>query len=149
MKTPPAVLISGERHLIVHGQFGNLQAKINQLEHMIKASEMLELLPYLAEVDEELTHLVKIYPSLGGDVDEASPKTAFFVPGREQPKPDCTEMKRKLTSALRDMRVLMDAAALSFKHEGDIDCGLRVMLDEAWHRGADIVGINGIDDIPF
>ena len=68
MPTPQDVLISGDRHLIVLGQFGNLKAKISQLEHKMRAPEIPELLPYLAEVEEELDYLIRIYPSLNGDV---------------------------------------------------------------------------------
>ncbi len=149
MTTPNDVLISGYRHLIVLGQFGNLQAKINQLEHMINVYPAPELNMYLSEIETELDYLKKVYPQLDGGLSSEvlpdAPPVDTQVPGPI----NGVRQKHKLMNALKDMRVLMDAAKMGYVTEGVISCHLKVMLDEAWLKAAEVAGLDNLDDIPF
>ncbi len=149
MPTPREVLIPGEHHLIIHGQFGNLRAKINQLEHMLKVGNGGVFLPYLAEIEYELEFLKEIYPAIEGGVNPVNLQSGTEAKTPILPGAIGWKAKRKIQNALQDMRVLMDAAALSFRHEGNIDCHLKVMLDEAWVRAAAQVELDAVDDLPF
>lgn len=149
METPQEIVIKADRHLIIHGQLGNLQAKINQLEHMLKATGQEVFLPYLEEIEIELTYLKSYYPQLDGGFEPAVVRPEKPVEPTNSPKINQAYKNHLIKNALRDMRVLMDAARLSFQHEGNIDCHLKIMLDEAWGVAAEQVGLDNPDHLPF
>lgn len=149
MVTPKEVLISGERHLIIHGQFGNLQAKINKLDHMLKAADAEVFLPFLAEIEEELVYLKGIYPALDGGLVFTAVRPDPVSGETDSPKINLSLKMAKIESALRDMRLLMDVAHMNYVHEGSIDCHLKAMLDEAWDKAASEVGIDPAYGLPF
>lgn len=149
MTTPQDVLIKGERHLIIHGQFGNLQTKINQLEQALKDQGGEAFLPPLFELERELEFLKDVYPALDGAV-----KYPNVVAGRSReggrPPGKYSELSlAAIRICLRDMRVLADAAYTSCAHDGAIACHLRVMFDRAWDLAAKEAGIDIVDDPPF
>lgn len=149
MSTPNEVLISGERHLIILGQIGNLQAKVAQLEHLIRAAEAPDFLPFLAEIEEELGYLKDYYPALdGGVLTHAKDARSRLTEAPGMSVEERTE-KARLRRGLRDMRALADAAIASYAHEGAIACHLKVMFDEAWLHAAKAADLDGLDDIPF
>lgn len=149
MQTPKSVLIAGERHLIIIGQIGNLQAKIKQLAEALRRGQGEQFIPYLDELEVELEYLRKYYPQLDGSI-SYSPKPGEWK--REEtssPLIDQSRKDAKIRHALRHMRLLMDLAAVAYQYDGALDCHLKVMLDESWNAIALEVGDGGIDDIPF
>ncbi len=149
MNTPQDVLISGERHLIIHGQLGNLSVKITRLGHLLEAAGGDQFLPSLEEIGGELAFLKEMYPALDGAVTYGSllPKKGDSNPGPARDK--VWDDRRLVRKKLRDMRALIDAASLSYTHEGSIACHLKAMFDEAWTSAAEAVGLSGLEEDPF
>lgn len=148
MSTPNNVLIAGERHLIILGQFGNMQSKINSLEHILKAAHLEDIVPFIKEIQDELDYLIKVYPQLDGGLEAADAIPVKIVTDPAAPEIDQALRYRRLSNNLRDMRTLIDAAYLSYTHEGAIECHLKTMFDIAWRRAADECGIDDVDAIP-
>ncbi len=149
MITPKSVLIAGHRHLIIHGQLGNIGVSIVQMRELLMASDGGEFLPHLADIEHEVEYLKKVYPTLEGAVILGDGPA-----GDQPPEPKVTVQDVDINTALvgarfRDMRALVDAAYMSHTNEGVIDCHLKTMFDVAWAAAADALRIEYVDDIPF
>ncbi len=149
MTTPNDILIKGERHLIIHGQLGNIGAKLFALIRVCKDANHLELVGMLGEAVEELEYLKKVYPQLHGDFAPPAVPTRALPELTAQTQQKIWDGRLVVRHKLKDMRVLVDAAYLSYNHEGTIECHIKTMFDEAWRAAADEVGIEFTDDIPF
>lgn len=148
-KTPQDVHIPGERHLIIHGQFGNLVSRLRRLKEMLEDGEYKEFLPIVGELYTELAYLKDVYPPLDGEA-FSIPHPRASASGVDVSERSHQQTKNvKVRNALRDMRVLMDAAYLSYVQGSGIDCHLNVMLNEAWERAAVQVDLKEIETTPF
>ncbi len=143
------VLISAERHIIILGQHGNIQASLARLLGELEGGNTGIAIQHAHTIQDELKFLGEVYPNRDGQTNSVPFKREIspsVPPGYDASK-HAKEIKCKL--ALKDMRVLIEAASASYVHDGLIDCHLKVMLDEAWSRAADGAGLEFIDDLPF
>lgn len=149
MTTPEAVLLAGERHLIILGQMGNMQVGLHKLVGAMEGGDDMLAVELVSSLNDELAYLQKVYPQMDGGfvAVAAKPVSDPSVPPPVGAYID--DAKPKVRAALRDMRALMDAANASYAHEGTIDCHIKVMLDIAWGNAADAVGLIILDDLPF
>lgn len=151
MSTPKDVLIAGERHLIILGQFGNLGTKLSRLKRFCIDAEFDVLAAKVREIVEELDYLKKVYPQIDGSFETAAVKPDIMEGSTDSPKINQALRDTRVRNSLRDMRALIDAAYATYTHEGSIDCHLKVMFDHAWREAADQVGLSRdeLDDAPF
>lgn len=148
-ETPEDVIIPGERHLIIHGQLGNLENKLDWLRRICTEHDYPGIERLVTEIEDELFYLKKVYPQLDGGFVPVAVKSEAQDKETKIPEPITRLNNSKMRSYLRDMRALVDAAYLGYTHEGTIDCQLKVMFDYAWEAAAQMALPDSVDDIPF
>lgn len=151
MKTPNDVLITGERHLIIHGQLGNLSAKLDRVRQACEDYDQPDAVKLVGDVIDELRYLRNYYPQLDGGIHPVGAGPRRVEGFSNSPLINKSLDESRLRSHLLDMRALIDAASVNYAHDGTIICRLKAMFDYAWQEAADLSGISRdeLDDIPF
>ncbi len=149
METPQDVLISGERHLIIMGQLGNIGVKLARLNRACIDANNTVLVGMCDEMAEELGYLRSVYPKLDGSFEVVAVQPSTLEDSTNIRHVEYIKDGTKIRNALRDVKSLVEAAYLSYIKVGLIDCHLKTMFDNAWKQAADEAGIDNIDDIPF